>query len=729
MALNVFFRLLLAFNLGFVLTAFCGLGLIFFVACCVLFLICLLVFVTKKQSFRFLFLLSLAFVLGFGIFLVHDFNFRVRALDFDGADNANVCATVVDVKKNFDDYDEAYVLKIEQINGKKFIWPIYVNVYGNKGLRFAYGDKIEAKMNLVLKQNVNKYIFSSSRAKNIYLNGKILKLVKFRAGEGFFVNFFKVRNSLISAIDFAVKEPANFLASSIFLGQCSGLPYELKRAFNCCGLSHIFAVSGLHISILFAALLCCLNFLKVPNKAVVLILFLFLFCYNVLLGFCVSAIRASLMNFAYFIGVLLKKKLSSVHLLCFAAIIILVFMPGSVYSSTFVLSFSTCFGILIFFKPISFAIKRKLIVFSGWPKLVIDLFSISVSSMVFSSFFIVLFFGKISLLAPFINLLVIPFVPFILIFSGLTAVSGFLGFTTLSCFFGYFCEGIFFELVFLINFFKKFPLCFIPTRYFFVPIVILGLLFFLVFVMLYARNLLFSRVVSVFCSLIVCLPVLNNFVILNDASSVSLIGNSLGFSTVISSSGKVVVINCGGLDCEKHLCDFLDSRGIKRIDFLIFLSSDNSNMGCDLQTIVNCVEVFCVMVPRDVKFEVLAGTFLKQNTNLIFVEQAHFVNFPITIDFVNSNSVKNGFNCHVNLGGLSYIYCLNKLEFLQMQKLRFSNVAIVDDEIEEFDENLNCGFLISTKNSSLNCRNFCSVASNEISDFLIYGSFIKKTSL
>lgn len=722
------FNLAIVFNSGFVLLAFCGLNCGFFAVSTGLFLLFFIGVFAGKFSFKLFFASVGAFCFGAFCFFLQDYFLRQRALQVDGV-SATVLARVVEVNKNSNGLGN-YTLQIKHIDEKKLLFPIYANIYGKRGVDLLYGDELIANMSFAAKKTDNYgFVFSSSRSKNIHLNAKISKLTKIRAGQGWLVDFFNARNCLIDAVDFAVEEPANFLVSSIFLGGSSRLPYEIRRAFDCCGLSHIFAVSGLHISILFASLLFCLRFLKAPKWFMFLVLVLFLFFYNLLLGFCVSAIRASLMNLAYFIGTMANKRLNSIYTLNFTATTIFILMPGAVFSCSFVLSFSSCLGILIFFKRISTAIRRRLLIFSNWATFIIDLFSINLASMVFSSIFVALFFGKISLVAPVINLIVVPFVPFIFTFSGIVAVSGALGLLEISSFFGYFCEGIFLELVALVQFFAKLPFSFVPVRQFHVILIIFGLAFFLLFVAIYARNLLFSKVVAMFCCLIVFVPLLNNFVLASDSSSISMIGNKTGFSTIINRSGKIIVLNCGGANSEKRLCNFLDGNGIKKIDFLIFLSNNVGDMDCDLKTILNCVDTFCVMAPHSASFDHLARNFNGRGTHFVFVEQARFVNFPFSIEFLSSKK-KPGFNCYISLGGLDFSYCLSKQDFEQMQKLRFSNLTIVDDEFESYDENWNCGFLISTKQSvGVDSKQFQSVLPNKITNFLIFGSFIKKMSL
>ena len=722
---NLFFCALF-FNLGLSLMAFLNFSLIFFCLCGLGFSFGLFVIFKKKFKIKFFFCWFLSFCFGVAWFVFYDKNFRVEALKFNGLD-IDVCAQVVDVKK-FDSGSESYTFKISEVEQNKLHVPFYVNVNSGRKFKFYFGDCVSAKLRCYARTSSNlNFGFNKSKAKNIYLNGKVLELFDVCEGRGFFIDFANARLELLNAIDRALDEPTNFLVSAIFLGQVSRkIPYNLQRSFGRCGLAHIFAVSGLHISILFSCIFYFLKRLKLSNKIAIIFLTLFLVCYNILLGFCVSAIRASLMNLAYLLGNIFKKKISTIKLLCFSATIILVVWPSAIFSYSFILSFASCLGIALFFKPISQFISNKFLWFSGCKKMMVDLFALSISSIVFSSIFLALFFGQISLIAPVVNLIVMPFMPIILIFSGCLVLSSFFDLNYFLNFFACCCEGIFFEIVSLVNFFAYLPFCCVPMRYFIAPFIVIGLVAFLTFVFFYAKSLLFSRLVAYFCAFIILIPTIVNYLISFKASCVSLVGNGLGFSVVISSLNKIIVLCSGqGTGGEKSLCQFLDSKGISQIDFLIMLPKNYNEINYDVSTIVDCFKTFCVMMPKSIKNSNLVKSLLEKGTYVILEEQARFENFPVCVEFVESFK-KGSFNSYINIGGLDFSYCHSAQEFLQMQKLKFANVFIVDDVSDKLQGFNNCGFVISLKRGGMKQAGVTNVNVDEVTEFVIHGSYIKK---
>lgn len=727
----------IAFIFGVFLVAFCGLGSFFWVGVVLCFCFSAITIVKKIFRVRFVFGLAVAFVAGALCFFIHDFCFRDRALKFVGQ-NLNVCARVSEVNR-FPGGSKGYVFEVNRVNDEDLLLPVRVEVCNGKRFEFECCDEIVAKMNLFVKRSsCSKFGFSSSRAKNVYLSGRVVEVDKIEQGEGLVASFCAVRDRLINNIDANMEEPSNFLASSIFLGKNQQIPYQLRRSFNHCGLSHIFAVSGLHVSILCAILLSCLRFLRVSNRFLLFVLFIFLLCYNFMLGFCPSAFRASIMNFVYFFGAMFKKKINSVRLICISAAIILFFAPNAVFGCSFWLSFSSCLGILLFSRPVSVILRRNLFLYESWQRFFVDLFAVSVSALVFSSIFLVLFFGEFSIVAPIVNLIIMPFVPVIFAMSGFVATFGSMpGFELLSNFCGRFCEGIFYEILFVVKFFSSLPFAYLPMRYFFVPFVVFGLVGFLVFVFFYAKHLFFSRMVALLCCAIVMVPTLNNFLVLNGASVISVIKNGgIGHSIVITSSNRVVVLTCAGsAGCEQNLCRFLDSRGIKKVDFLILLSAGSRVSNFDIETVVNCFETFCVMVPIWFKNEHLIKLLAKKRSYLIFQEQANYLNFPVSVDFLK-NEKGQGFSCFIKIGRLSFAYCFGQKELLKIQNLAgFVNVAFLNKKLVDLNEfgeldDKKRGYLVllgSDGGHKFDGPKISSVCSSGgVEEFLIYGNYLKQ---
>ena len=139
--------------------------------------------------------------------------------------------------------------------------------------------------------------------------------------------------------------PASALMEALLIGSREDVPPDLHDGFKRTGSLHILALSGLHVSVLYALLLGILGFLR--GKALkLLIATLVLVFYQVLAGFMPSLLRATIMIILAGIGMLLDRDGEPLNLLALSGIAVLLASPGEAFSLSFQLSYLALFGIL-----------------------------------------------------------------------------------------------------------------------------------------------------------------------------------------------------------------------------------------------------------------------------------------------------------------------------------------------------------------------------------------------
>ncbi len=129
---------------------------------------------------------------------------------------------------------------------------------------------------------------------------------------------------------------------AILLGYRDNLTPDAKCSFQQSGLSHIMALSGLHIGII-AGILSILFFplnMLGRRRWRYLLVIIALWCYTIFTGMAPSAVRATIMATFLMGGMLLELRSSMVNALFAAAFFILLFTPGAIYEAGFLLSFS-----------------------------------------------------------------------------------------------------------------------------------------------------------------------------------------------------------------------------------------------------------------------------------------------------------------------------------------------------------------------------------------------------
>lgn len=126
---------------------------------------------------------------------------------------------------------------------------------------------------------------------------------------------------------------------AMLLGDKGALTQEMKVKYQMSGISHILAISGLHLSLLGMGLYHLLMKAGANHYSAGGIAIIFLFCYGILTGESVSVLRAMLM-FALQVGArFVGRTYDLLSAVALAAILILVEYPGYLYDSGFLLSF------------------------------------------------------------------------------------------------------------------------------------------------------------------------------------------------------------------------------------------------------------------------------------------------------------------------------------------------------------------------------------------------------
>ncbi len=207
------------------------------------------------------------------------------------------------------------------------------------------------------------------------------------------------------------------LANALMLGKRDVLDSSLRLAYTRLGISHILAVSGLHLSILIGGLDFLLQQFYIGKKFRSIILILCAFFFACMCGLSASVIRAAVMMSLFYIADFVGERHDSPTALFFAVFLIVFFRPNSVYDVSMWLSFLATLGILAVLPVLSvFSVSHD----SKWyiPGKIafyfISLVGMSLAATFFTLPVIWVAFGGISLIAPVANLIFVPLTQIIL---------------------------------------------------------------------------------------------------------------------------------------------------------------------------------------------------------------------------------------------------------------------------------------------------------------------------
>ena len=218
---------------------------------------------------------------------------------------------------------------------------------------------------------------------------------------------------------------------ALSLGVSKTLDQDTRQTFATLGIAHVLAVSGLHFGLIAAALTWVMARLvsRSPyimrrmgrKRATMLFSALFLWLYILIVGAPVSAQRAMIMMYACMLGHLCGRKPESFRNLSLAGIFILILDPHALFSAGFQLSFGAVLGIFcsndlvqaplkLWFKK---HVRRERL--RHWLQGMVTVLVMTIGATLVTAPVSIWHFGQLPLLGMLTNLVVIPFVSFILL--------------------------------------------------------------------------------------------------------------------------------------------------------------------------------------------------------------------------------------------------------------------------------------------------------------------------
>lgn len=201
---------------------------------------------------------------------------------------------------------------------------------------------------------------------------------------------------------------AGRLMSAMLFGERSLLSAETQRDFRRVGMSHILAISGLHLGILIGVLRRILRKMGLGRKIAIGIEAGAILFYMALTGFPLSVVRAGIMLLLVLLSSLAAREPDNITSLLTAATLICLFSPFSVYDCGFWLSVTATFGILVSDSFAEARPMRKEKFLTALCRTFFESLRVCLGAIAATLPLTVLFFGEFSILCLPTNLLLAP---------------------------------------------------------------------------------------------------------------------------------------------------------------------------------------------------------------------------------------------------------------------------------------------------------------------------------
>lgn len=246
----------------------------------------------------------------------------------------------------------------------------------------------------------------SNKANGIFLRGGMAESVEIHGTNSHRIMCFarQLRDDAYEMLCDKGGDGGRYLGAMI-CGDRSGVEEDISEEMYRAGIGHIFAFSGTHIVIMISAAAVFLEVLgrrRVVNTLLLLALTWGLVLFS---GLSLSAIRAAVMMSVLLISTLARQRSDPLTSLSIAGFLIAVVSPYSVASNSFLLSFAGSFACSAYADALGERMhKDKLYPPTGLKRTLIAVFCAGLLLMPINA----LLFGRVSVISPVTNLLMIP---------------------------------------------------------------------------------------------------------------------------------------------------------------------------------------------------------------------------------------------------------------------------------------------------------------------------------
>ena len=462
------------------------------------------------------------------------------------------------------------------------------------------------------------------------------------------------RRQILNRIQLLMPGQSGAFACALLLGERSGITYEMDTAFKVSGISHVIAVSGLHVSIL-----CGLLYTLLARRRLLscLIGIPVLFLFAAVAGFTPSITRACIMQSLMLIAMVIDREYDGPTALSFAVLVMLGANPLTIMSVSFQLSVGCMVGIFLFSEPIRQYLlkygheripkerKRLRSAFNG----VASSVSVTLSATAVTTPLVAWHFGCVSILGVITNLLTLWVISFIFYGVILCLVISLVsvGFAQML---GSIAAIPIQYVLFTSDMISRMPMAAAYTSNIYVVIWLIGVYVMLaIFLLSHRKQPMLLTTCIIFTYLLTQLlswtePMLNDF-------RVTMLDVGQGQSILLQSDGKTFLVDCGGDDDEDTAditAEALLSQGISRLDGIIVTHFDADHAGGVLH-LLSRIRTDRLILPdikdkKDVSQEMAqatSGTVEYVNRDLLYTfgDTEMTVFSPISDESDNENSI------------------------------------------------------------------------------------------
>ena len=419
---------------------------------------------------------------------------------------------------------------------------------------YSFGDKvyiegeISVPNNNTIPNNFNykDYLYH----KYIYYIVKIDKIKMISKNDNIFLN---IKNSIYKRID-AIKY--NDYLYAFILGKSYYIDSEVLNNYKINGITHLFALSGLHVSMFSSIILFILKKIKLNEKLSYLITSLFLIFFAFIASFTPSIVRSVLFFILSSINSVYYLYIKPKYLLYIVFSILIFINPFYIYDTGFILSFCISFFILLFNEKnkinnnlLSILVISILSTLSSLPIIINMSYEINILGFINNLFFI-----------PYVTYIVFPLSIIVVFISKLSFILNF--------------------LIIIMEYISKVSSNILNIKLIFPKMSLFLIIIYYVLLILIVKKINLKKIFIIYLSFLYfrCNFDKNNYVYFIDVGQ----GDS---ALIVTKNNKSILIDTGGKVgsnyslMKSNVIPFFKSIGIRKLDYLFITHGDADHCG------------------------------------------------------------------------------------------------------------------------------------------------------
>lgn len=427
---------------------------------------------------------------------------------------------------------------------------------------YSFGDKIyiEGEMsvpnNNTIPNNFNykDYLYH----KYIYYIIKIDKIKMISKNDNIFLN---IKNSIYKRID---KIKYNNYLYAFILGKSYYIDSEVLNNYKINGITHLFALSGLHVSMFSSIILFILKKIKLNEKLSYFITSLFLIFFAFIASFTPSIIRSVLFFILSSINNVYYLYIKPKYLLYIVFSILIFINPFYIYDTGFILSFCISFFILLFNEKnkinnnlLSILVISILSTLSSLPIIINMSYEINILGFINNLFFI-----------PYVTYIVFPLSIIVVFISKLSFILNF--------------------LIIIMEYVSKVSSNIFNIKLIFPKMSLFLIIIYYVLLILIVKKINLKKIFIIYLSFLYfrCDFDKNNYVYFIDVGQ----GDS---ALIVTKNNKSILIDTGGKVgsnyslMKSNVIPFFKSIGIRKLDYLFITHGDYDHAGYGIDLVNN----------------------------------------------------------------------------------------------------------------------------------------------